>query len=129
MKQPILFLCFLLFCSCSEIIDNVIENAIPEPDTLEIGIKNSTNYVFNRVEITTKSGFIHVFQVTDPGYYSNFQVSDYAYDEVQIVIFTDVKNYAFTPIYFSEDTKVSKGIYYYDISIQNTNLLITRNKL
>ncbi|MCB0461984.1 MAG: hypothetical protein KDC81_04710 [Flavobacteriaceae bacterium] len=128
MKKPILLLVVLLFCSCSDIIENAIENAIPEPETLEIGIKNNSSVVFNRIEITTKSGLRHVFQVTDPTAFSEFQVSDFSYSEAEIIIMTEHKNYAFSPLFYDESTKENKGRFYYDISIENNTLLITRHK-
>ena len=129
-KLSLLFVSVLLF-SCSDILEHVIENtidnAIPDPEALQIGVKNNSNVVFTSIEIISQSGLSLIFQETQPGYYSEFRTSDYAFSQTEIAVQTVTGYYFFIPISFSDETRVTKGKYYYDISILNSDtLLVTR---
>jgi len=116
----------LLFFSCSDVTENIIENAIPDPETLEVGIKNNTNYRFIRTEIITNNN-TYVYQVIEPDAISNFIEMAFIYSEVELKIQTDDGYFSFSPSHYLEDTKVTKGLYYFEVNISNNKTVsITR---
>lgn len=114
--------------SCSEVTDNLIENTIPEPKTLEIGIKNDTNHRFTRTEIISDNSTF-VYQIIEPGEFSNFHEMAYIYSEAEIRIQTADAYFSFIPSHYLEDTKVTKGLYYFEVNIYNNQTVsIIRKK-
>ena len=95
-KLSILFVSILMF-SCSYIVDQAVENTIQDPETLEIAVKNNSTQTFNRIEIRTRHGYTHIFQVTDVNMYSGFQISDESYSEAEIVVQTESGFYSYSP--------------------------------
>lgn len=116
----------LLLFSCNEVTDNLLDEVIPEPDTLEVGIKNNTNYRFNRTEIISNNNTF-VYQVIEPDAISNFIEMAFIYSEVELKIQTDDGYFSFSPSHYLEDTKVTKGLYYFEVNISNNKTVsITR---
>jgi len=129
MKKLSVLLITILFFSCSEVIDQAVDNAIPDPETLQIAVKNSTSQNFTRVEVKTRSGYRHIFQQTGPDQYTGFQESNVSYDKTEVIIQTETSYYSFTPSNYNEETKATKGRYYYDISIlSNETLSVIRKR-
>jgi len=123
MKKLSLLLVSIVLFSCSEVIDQAVDNAIPDPETLQIAVKNNSSETFTRIEVRTRSGYTHVFQQTQAGMYSGFQESNVSYSKTEVVIQTESGYYSFSPLSYNEETKVIKGRYYYDISILNNDTL------
>ncbi|TYA52181.1 hypothetical protein [Formosa maritima] len=124
----LLLIITLLFFSCSDVTENIIENAIPDPETLEVGIKNNTNYRFTRTEIITNNS-TYVYQIVEQESYSEFFEMAYIYSEVEIKIQTNNGYFSFTPSHYIEDTKVTKGLYYFEVNISNNETVsLTRKK-
>ncbi|MCX7548774.1 hypothetical protein OS188_12500 [Xanthomarina sp. F1114] len=121
-----LFLAVLLTISCSELTNNIIENNIPESKKLEVGIKNNTNYRFIRTEIIADNTTF-VYQVLEPGEFSEFLEMLHIYSEAEIRIETADAYFSFSPSFFNEDTKVTNGLYYFEVNISNNQTVsITR---
>ena len=121
-----LFLVVLLIISCSELTNNIIENNIPEPKKLEVGIKNNTNYRFIRTEIIADNATF-VYQILEPGEFSEFLEMLHIYSEAEIRIQTTDSYFSFSPSHYNEDTKVTNGLYYFEINISNNQTVsITR---
>ena len=129
MKKVIIsFVLFSVF-SCSYIINKTLENNISDSDNLEVAIKNNTNVTFNRTELTTSDGTV-VYQVTNPGALSNFIELNFVYSEVALTIETDEGFFSFTPNSLNENTKVTKGMYYFEVNfVDDQTISITRKKL
>lgn len=124
--KKFLFLALILAFSCSEITDNIIENNIPAPKILEVGIKNNTDYKFIRTEIISDNGTF-VYQVLEPGEFSEFLEMLHIYSEAEIRIQTPDSYFSFSPWYLDEDTKVTKGLYFFEVNIDNNQTVsITR---
>lgn len=116
----------LLFFSCSEVTENWIENTLSEPETLEVGIKNNTNLRFTRTEVISNNN-TYVFQIIEPQSFSEFFEMAYIYSEVEIRIQTDTGYFSFSPSHYMEDTKVTKGLYYFEVNMSNNQTVsITR---
>ncbi|HLV39086.1 hypothetical protein [Xanthomarina sp.] len=112
--------------SCSELTENLIENNIPAPKKLEVGIKNNTDYRFIRTELISDSGTF-VYQIIEPGEFSNFFEMASIYSEAEIRIQTENSYVSFLPFQYLEDTKVTKGWYYFEVNIANNQTVsITR---
>lgn len=113
--------------SCSRATDAIIDNVFPEPEGLEIGIKNNTNITFLRTEILTPNGNM-VFQQIPAHSYSGFYTIPAVYDKVEMTVQTKNGYYSYKPIFYSEDTRVTKGRYYFEVSIEipKNTLIITR---
>lgn len=124
--KGIILLGILLFFSCTEVTENIIENAIPEPSKLEVGIKNNSSYRFNRTEIISNNSTI-VYQIIEPGQFSDFLEMGYIYSEAEIRIQTENGYFSFSPLLYIEDTKVTNGLYYFEVNIlNNQTVYITR---
>lgn len=127
MKYLVFLISFIALCSCSRATDAIIDSAFPEPEKLEIGIKNNTNTTFLRTEIVASNGNL-VFQQIPPNSYSGFYEMSAMYSEVEITVQTETGYYSFSPTSYDEDTRVTKGRYYFEVSIEipGNTLLVTR---
>lgn len=127
MKYIVLLISLITLLSCSRATEIIIDQALPEPKTLDIGIKNNTNTKFLRTEIVTSNGKL-VFQQIEPNSYSNFYEISAIYSEVEITVKTANGYYSFSPSSYDEDTKVTQGTYYFEVSIEipGNNLIVTR---
>ncbi|MGY0391225.1 hypothetical protein ACW5R3_01535 [Bizionia sp. KMM 8389] len=117
----------LLFLSCSEVTDSIIENSFPDDTGLEVGIKNNTNVKFLRTEVKMANGNL-IFQQIEPHNFSEFYAVSALYSQAEITIQTANAYYSFTPNQLDENTRVTEGRYYFEISIESPNntLVITR---
>lgn len=127
MKNVILLIVLLTIFSCSRATEAIIENAFPEPEGLEIGIKNNTNTTFLRTEIVAANVNL-VFQQIDANSYSGFYEVRAVYSEVEITVQTETGYYSFLPSSYDENTLVTKGRYYFEVSIKipGNSLVVTR---
>jgi hypothetical protein len=124
--KGIILIIMLMVLSCSEVTENLIDNAFPDPPTLDVGIKNNTNYRFTRTEIISDTRTF-VYQIVEPGEFSNFLEMASIYSEAEIRIQTENAYFSFTPSHYIEDTKVTKGWYYFEVNISNNQTVsITR---
>ncbi|MEO8933689.1 MAG: hypothetical protein ABI295_05230 [Xanthomarina sp.] len=119
----------LIIFSCSEVTENLIENNFPAPTKLEVGIKNNSTLKFTRTEIITDFG-TYTYQVLHPGQLSEFFEMLYVYSEAEIRIHTENGYFSFKPSHYIETTKITKGLYYFEVRMgANQTLSITRKKL
>ncbi|EGV43114.1 hypothetical protein BZARG_1033 [Bizionia argentinensis JUB59] len=127
MKFIVLLISLVTLLSCSRATEIIIDQALPGFKTLDIGIKNNTNTKFLRTEIVTSNGNL-VFQQIEPNSYSNFYEISAIYSEVEITVQTANGYYSFLPSSYGEDTKVTQGNYYFEVSIEipGNNLVVTR---
>ncbi|MCX7551286.1 hypothetical protein [Xanthomarina sp. F2636L] len=124
--KTFLFLALILVFSCSEVTDNIIENNVPVPKNLEVGIKNNTDFRFIRSEIIADNSTF-VYQILEPGEFSEFLEMYQIYSEAEIRIQTADAYFSFSPSHFNEDTKVTNGLYYFEINMNsNQTISITR---
>jgi len=127
MKQLALLCVLVVFSSCSHVTENIIDEAFPEPEGLEIGVKNNTNLTFLRTEILAANGNL-VFQQIAPNSYSGFYEMSAIYSEVEITVQTENGYYSYKPTSYNQDTRVTKGRFYFEVSIitPGNTLVVTR---
>ncbi|TYB78710.1 hypothetical protein [Bizionia myxarmorum] len=127
MRNSLLLFMLLSILSCSRATDALINEAFPPPQNLEIAIKNNTNTKLLRTEIITANGSL-VFQQIEPESYSGFYEVSAVYSEVEITVQTANGFYAYSPVRYDENTLVTKGRYYFEVSLEipGNNLVVTR---
>ncbi|HAB26880.1 MAG TPA: hypothetical protein DCE27_03285, partial [Xanthomarina gelatinilytica] len=88
----------------------------------------NTNYRFNRTEIISNNN-TYVYQVIEPDAISNFIEMAFIYSEVELKIQTDDGYFSFSPSHYLEDTKVTKGLYYFEVNISNNQTVSITRKI
>ncbi len=116
--KKFLLLTLITFYSCSDIFERIIDNAIPEPETLQISIKNTTQYTFENSQIVI-DGYTYYFQDIPPNYFSGSHVFAYAYSDAFIRVKINGNLFIYSPLVNDESTKVTKGTYTFEVSILN----------
>lgn len=128
-KYLLLLISLVSIFSCSRTRDILINETLPEPETLEITIKNNSNITFLRTEVIASNTHL-VFQQIEPNNYSGFYEVPAVYSEIEITIQTSTGYYSFTPNNYEENTLVTEGRFYFEVSISapNNTLVITRKQ-
>lgn len=116
MKNVFLFSTLFILCSCSEILETAIDNAIPEPATLTISIKNNTQFNMEDPQIIM-DGYTFYYQDIDPGYHSEGHSSPYAYSEAFIRVKINGKLFVYSPLVYDQNSIVTEGSYSYHVDI------------
>jgi len=126
MKKIFILLIGFVFYDCSHITENVIENNFPD-DALEVGVKNNTPYLFKRTEISN-DGHTYVYQQIAPNQLSEFKSFNKVYSDVEIRIETDHMIFHKSPNVYNEESLVTTGDYYFEISLTSNgqDIIVTR---
>ncbi|MHA7942429.1 hypothetical protein ACJOV8_005115 [Formosa sp. 3Alg 14/1] len=116
-----------LLTSCEQIIDNVTDDLIPEPESLMVGLRNNTPYNWKRAEIRS-GNVIQIYDNTKKGTYSAYKLFNSIHSEAVILIQTEQEVFRYTPKFYDESTEVTEGTYYFEVSLVDLKTLVIKRK-
>lgn len=126
MKNFILLLVCSFVFSCDVIIEEVIENSFDKKNSsLIVSIKNNTPYDFKRTEVIMEHGTV-VFQIIDSGFYGTSDQFPCIYDDIEIRIQTETKNFYNKPFYFKKESKETEGSFTFNVSLTEDDKLVIK---
>lgn len=129
MKKIIIILLTFIISSCSHITENIIDNNFSD-DSLEVGVKNNTPYLFKRTEISNND-HTYIYQQIESYQFSEFQTYNYVHSNVMIRIETDDKIFYKSPNTYDENSIVNTGTYYFEVSLTSDgdDIVVVRKSL